>query len=832
MQTWRDSMPAGMKLKSEGFASNLSDPKGALPLGTFCGEENIPYADTNLPVSLDTFVAYGEAFQKRFVPDLEQKMVELVEPAPHGFDLRLEGGEVVAARRTVIASGIRAFAYYPPELIGLPKEVLSHSADFGDAAHLAGREVVVIGAGASAMDVAALLRSRGAHVTIVTRRSAIRFQTPLGERKLHEKIRAPMTGLGPGWKSVLCVRGPLLFHAMPKSFRVDVVRRYLGPAPAWFAREQVEGHVPYILLSNVVEARATDAGVRLTLRHADGSSRQILADHVVAATGYRVDTRKLTFLGDRIQAGLGRVAGAPALSRDFESTMPGLYFVGTSAANSFGPMLRFVHGTKFTSRRVAGHIARAARKSSASDGPPLGGDFSRAHLTIAKDNAFGQPAGADGQLNERIRYCMDGAWETDSFSAAPDVRMLFIALSNDVGSERIIAGMARSGVECAVMSPSNYFCASTRAVKRHFFIPGQHGVALGTLFVRSRLEDAVREWRPRLILPLDDISAWILRSLAIDPKASPALRDVLVESLGAPEGYSAAVSRQAFMDAAARLGVHKPAHCEVTNVEVALATAESWGYPIVIKSEFTCGGRGVAIARDATELAAQLQSRSTAVWPRRLKLLAKQSLYYLSGFGAGPVPGAVLQSFVPGSPAFRTLAAWKGRVIAGVSFVAEQTDPAPVGASTVVRHIENDEMECAAATMTAALGCSGFVSFDFMLDQKTGRAALIEMNPRSVSSTHLGAIFGHDICGAFAAKLSGAPPPAPQPAQTTAAVALFPKELERDPDSPYLQFPDFIHDVPKEDPVLLEAYLRRLAALHPILAKDIEVALSDLLCAK
>jgi len=72
-------------------------------------------------------------------------------------------------------------------------------------------------------------------------------------------------------------------------------------------------------------------------------SARISADHVVAATGYRVDTQKLTFLGDRIQAGLGRVAGAPALSRNFESTVPGLYFVGTSAANSFGPMLRFVN---------------------------------------------------------------------------------------------------------------------------------------------------------------------------------------------------------------------------------------------------------------------------------------------------------------------------------------------------------------------------------------------------------------------------------------------------------------------------------------------------------
>ena len=359
MQSWRDSMPAGMKLKSEGFASNISDPGGVLSLGAFCQVRNIPYADTNILVSLETFVSYGEAFQKRFVADLEQKRVVLVEPAPHGFNVRLESGEVVAARRTVIATGIKAFAYTPPELVSLPKGVLSHSADYGDAVHLAGSDVIVIGAGASATDVAGLLHLRGAHVTLVTRRSAIRFQTPLGERSLFEKIRAPMSALGPGWKSVLCVKGPLLFHAMPERFRVDVVRRYLGPAPAWYAREQVEGHVPYILQSQIVEAQATKAGARLTLKHADGSVREIAADHVVAATGYRVDTQKLTFLSERIQAGLGRVAGAPALSRNFESTVPGLYFVGASAANSFGPMLRFVKGAEFASRRVANHIAPA-----------------------------------------------------------------------------------------------------------------------------------------------------------------------------------------------------------------------------------------------------------------------------------------------------------------------------------------------------------------------------------------------------------------------------------------------------------------------------------------
>jgi cation diffusion facilitator CzcD-associated flavoprotein CzcO len=278
MQTWRQSMPVGMRLKSEGFASNISDPAGELTLETYCRMNAIPYAHTGIPVKVDIFANYGDAFQKRFIAELERKMVVSLEAAPNGFDLRLDSGEALTARRVVVASGITAFAYVPPELRGIPRELITHSVAYGDASHLAGADVLVVGAGASATDVAGLLKARGAKPTIVTRKSAIRFQTALGERSLSEKIKAPMTGLGPGWKSVLCVKAPLLFHAMPEPFRVDVVRRYLGPAPGWFIRQEIEGHVPCITQSTIRGAAGGGSGVRLSLRHAARSLRNILDD--------------------------------------------------------------------------------------------------------------------------------------------------------------------------------------------------------------------------------------------------------------------------------------------------------------------------------------------------------------------------------------------------------------------------------------------------------------------------------------------------------------------------------------------------------------------------
>ena len=156
----------------------------------------------------------------------------------------------------------------------------------------------------------------------------------------------------------------------------------------------------------------------------------------------------------------------------------------------------------------------------------LGNHLPRDRLTVAKDDALARSAAADDQFPGLARLGVESAQQADFPSTAPRVRLLFVALSNDLGSERIISGMARCGVECAVMSPSNYFCTKTGSAKRHFSIPDHHGVWLGTLFVRHRLEDAIREWLPRLILPLDDISAWLLRSLAVDTMVSPALRNV------------------------------------------------------------------------------------------------------------------------------------------------------------------------------------------------------------------------------------------------------------------------------------------------------------------
>jgi hypothetical protein len=360
MDFWSKHMPRGMFLKSEGFASDLFAPDDALTLKAYCAQFGIPYRDIGLPVALDTFIAYGLEFQRRHVPELENLQIRSLARGAAGFELETESGETLAARRVVVSAGIMNFAYVPPELADLPAESASHSCRHSDLSGFRGRHVAVLGAGASAVDMAALLLGAGAEVQLIARRSAIDFHNPPVEpRSLLQRLKAPRSGLGTGWRSRLCTDAALLFHAMPPSFRSRVVERHLGPAPGWFVRDAVVGHLPMHLSATMTAARIVDQRVRLSFRQPNAGETQIDVDHVIAATGYRVDLAKLPFIEKTLQSELSNAEGTPVLSRHFESSVRGLYFIGGAAANSFGPLLRFAYGAKFAAKRLASRLANS-----------------------------------------------------------------------------------------------------------------------------------------------------------------------------------------------------------------------------------------------------------------------------------------------------------------------------------------------------------------------------------------------------------------------------------------------------------------------------------------
>jgi FAD-dependent urate hydroxylase len=364
MESWTRQMPSEMVLKSEGFASNISDPRRTHTLRRFCERYEREYGDWGVPVPIGTFVDYGLWFQRELVPNVEPATVEAVEGDGGGFDVRLDDGEELRARRVALACGHVAFRHVPEALRDLPQDLVSHTADHRDFSRFAGRDVVVLGAGQSALETAALLREQGALPRVVARKREIVWNgLPESEqRPLTRRLRVPIAGLGPGWEAWFYSTLPQAFTYLPAATRIRLVREKFGPAGAWWLRERVEGQVPLLTGRALRRATAANGRIRLTFT-VDGPEEEVDADHVIAATGYRIDLARLPFLGAELRARVQTVGGAPKLSSSFESSVPGLHFVGLAAAHTFGPAMRFVYGTRFSSTALVSGLARRGRET-------------------------------------------------------------------------------------------------------------------------------------------------------------------------------------------------------------------------------------------------------------------------------------------------------------------------------------------------------------------------------------------------------------------------------------------------------------------------------------
>jgi cation diffusion facilitator CzcD-associated flavoprotein CzcO len=211
MDAWRNHMPEGMLLKSDGFASNLYDPQGEYPLSRHCRELGIAYDDKRIRVRLDTFIDYALA-ARRFVPELTTALVQSLYREGNGFALRLDDDSLIMARRVVVAVGVERFKHIPEKLWRLGEQV-SHSYEHRDLSVFGGRRIAVIGAGASAIDIAALMADHEADVELICRADRLGFGSPPSpdDPSFWESLRNPSSGLGPGWPSRLCTDAPLLF---------------------------------------------------------------------------------------------------------------------------------------------------------------------------------------------------------------------------------------------------------------------------------------------------------------------------------------------------------------------------------------------------------------------------------------------------------------------------------------------------------------------------------------------------------------------------------------------------------------------------------------------
>jgi hypothetical protein len=381
--------------------------------------------------------------------------------------------------------------------------------------------------------------------------------------------------------------------------------------------------------------------------------------------------------------------------------------------------------------------------------------------------------------------------------------VLIVTTTNWVPTARLAVGLAKAGFELDALCPTQHPIVTTHAANKIHTYQG--------LKPLRSLARAIAASKPDLIVPGDDLAARHLHELHRQPELFEGdfgeLRSLIERSQGKADSFSVTDARAAFIELARQEGIRVP----TTETIKAANELKSWvarvGFPTVLKADGTSGGEGVRIVRTLAEaqsalqklqappLAARALKRAlidedrTLVWPSLLRHRRTLSA----------------QAFVAGHEATSTIACWKGTVLASLHFeVLRKGNVA--GHATVVRLVENAEMQTAVEKVVHRMGLSGLCGFDFMLEAGTGHAYLIEINPRATQVGHITLGPGRDLPAALFSAISGQPIRVAPAVTQNDTVALFPHEWARDPQSEFLR--TGYHDVPWDTPDLVRTCIR------------------------
>lgn len=355
MRFWRTGMPAGMLLRSSWSASHIADPDQALTLDAYkVSSGNHLVA----PITLERFIDYGLWYQRAAVPDVDTRKVTTVALQSGQFELTLEDGNGFTASRVIVASGLSAFASRPRAFDQVPAELASHTSELKDLSRFADKRVIVIGAGQSALESAALLHELGAQVEVLVRRDRVHW---IGWKERLQRLGAPSrllyspADVGPAGVSRV-VAAPDLLKKFPRSIQDHLRAVSTRPCGARWLVERLR-NVPFSLQTTVRSAAPVNGSLKLVL--SDNTTRVV--DHVFLGTGYRVNVNRYKFLSPPILQNLQLADGYPRLGPAFESSVPGLHFLGASAAWSYGPLMNFISGTKYAATVLLQRLSAPVR---------------------------------------------------------------------------------------------------------------------------------------------------------------------------------------------------------------------------------------------------------------------------------------------------------------------------------------------------------------------------------------------------------------------------------------------------------------------------------------
>jgi cation diffusion facilitator CzcD-associated flavoprotein CzcO len=334
MEFWRRNMPRGMFLRSA--CDWHLDPQNVHTIQAFLKTQNQTPADIE-PLSLEFYLSYVEWFQQQ----------QQIQPLPiyverldreDDFVATTFDGEIINARRVVLAPGFKHFSHIPDDLKRkLPAGRFQHTAEFVDFSDAQDQRYLIIGGRQSAFEWAALLLEAGAAAVHLSHRHA-----------------SPAFAVADwSWVNPLVdnmITDPTWFRRLSQADKDDVSHRLWAEG-----RLKIE---PWL------EARLNDERVKLWPQTELESCSEELevtltngatfnVDHIILATGYKVDVARLPYLAaGNLLARLETRNGFPALDDHFETSVPGLFITSMPAGQDFGPFFGFTISVRTSARLI------------------------------------------------------------------------------------------------------------------------------------------------------------------------------------------------------------------------------------------------------------------------------------------------------------------------------------------------------------------------------------------------------------------------------------------------------------------------------------------------
>jgi len=328
MAFWRDNMPAGMFLRS-GPDWHL-DAAGVNTFMAYLEERGIDPSEVD-PIPVALFLEYVDWFEKKAGIDVLPELVRDLSKPDGRFEATLESGRSITADAVVAAPGISHFTVIPEWVEqSLSPELWTHTCDLVRFDQLRGKRVLILGGRQSAFEWSALLADGDAEeIHVVYRHDTPEFTA--SDWSFVDGLM-DLTATVPGW-----------FRHLPAEEQEAVTRRFWAEGrlklEPWLTPRLDKPSVHRWPRASVTTCRELPDRIEVGL--SDGT--RLVVDHIVLATGYKPDMRKVPYLSGVVDD-MELADGFPVLDEHFQSSVPGLFVTGFPATRDFGPFFGFVRG--------------------------------------------------------------------------------------------------------------------------------------------------------------------------------------------------------------------------------------------------------------------------------------------------------------------------------------------------------------------------------------------------------------------------------------------------------------------------------------------------------